>query len=261
MAQTYKNLPRAGFQQQGGTIALPKVDGVHLGDTGEDRPDNSPPEIYNPGEPSAKFQLVRWESKKMPLKVWISPGLKLPDVPFSELQATRVDTVVGLLNQQQPLGGLEQARGWTDHMNDVVGAGIEEWREFEPEGLFRFAFVDDPMKADIMVFFTDGFKDSSQPGGINIGGVTSAQIYPVQMAHSMNIRQKPVIIELSTMVNSNDDRLYGAAAHEFGHALGIKAHSDKRQDIMFRDRIVNHLSNSDRATIRWLYHQNPQWVM
>ena len=266
MAQrTTRKLPPAGFQlnvqQSGGTAALPKVNGVHLGDSGEDRPDNSPAEVYPPGEPKAHMQLVRWEANKMPLKVWISPGLKLPDVPFDEAQATRVDTVVQLLNQPTPLAGLEQAQGWTEHTNDVVAAGIEQWREFENEGLFRFVFCDDPRMADIMVFFPEAFKDASSPGGINIGGNTCAAIYPIQQSHSMHIRQKPVVIELPLMINYTDDRMYGASAHEFGHALGIKAHSDKRQDIMFRDRIVNHLSPSDKATIRFLYHSKPQWVM
>jgi predicted Zn-dependent protease len=260
-----RRLPPAGFglniQQNVGASGLPKVSGVHLGDTGEDRPDNSPPEVYNPGEPSARMALVRWESNKMPLKIWISPGLKLPECPFDQIQATRVDTVVQLLNQPTPLAGLQQAQGWTEHTNDVVAAGIEEWRQFENEGLFSFVFCDDPRAADIVVFFPEAFRDASSPGGIMIGGVTSATVYPIQQAHSMRIRQKPVVIELSLAVNYTDDRLYGAAAHEFGHALGIKAHSDKRQDIMFRDRIVNHLSPSDKATIRWLYHQKPAYVM
>jgi predicted Zn-dependent protease len=266
LAQTAtRRLPPAGFglniQQNLGASGLPKVSGVHLGDTGEDRPDNSPPEVYNPGEPSAHMGLVRWESNKMPLKIWISPGLKLPECPFDQIQATRVDTVVQLLNQPTPLAGLQQAQGWTEHTNDVVAAGIEEWRQFENEGLFSFVFCDDPRIADIVVFFPEAFRDASSPGGIMIGGVTSATVYPIQQAHSIKIRQKPVVIELSLAVNYTDDRLYGAAAHEFGHALGIKAHSEKRQDIMFRDRIVNHLSPSDKATIRWLYHQKPAYVM
>jgi predicted Zn-dependent protease len=257
-----RKLPPANFQTRSpGSQAspLPHVNGVHL-DGGEDRPDNSPPEVYNPGEPAAHFQLVRWEANKMPLKVWISNGLKLPEVPFDQIQATRVDTVTQLVHADKPLDGLAAAPGWTDHTNDVVAAGIEEWREFENEGLFKFVYVDDPRTADIMVFFTDIFKDSDSPGGIAVGGVTSGQIYPIAQAHSMKIRQKPIVIELSTSVNHTDERMYGAAAHEFGHALGIKAHSEKRQDIMFVDRVVTHLSPSDKATIRWLYHRQPQWV-
>ena len=158
------------------------------------------------------------------------------------------------------LKSLEVSPGWSEHTNDMVAAGIEEWREFRDVGI-QFVFVDDPRDAQIVVFFTDIFKDASSPGGITVGGNTSAQIYPVAQARSMKIKQKPVVIELSTMANGSDEKLMGASAHEFGHALGIKAHSEKRQDIMFRDRIVNYLSNSDKATIRYLYMHAPQWVM
>ncbi len=261
----YNNqLPPAGFQSltsPGPSSALPHVSGVHLSE-GQDRPANSPAEVYNPGEPAAHYQLVRWDdNKKMHLKVWISPGLKLPDVSFDELQSIRVDEVKDLLNSPTPLQGLTVAPGWDEHTNDVVAAGIEQWQEFEKEGLFVIRFVDDPRQANILVFFTDSFKDTNTVGGVAIGGNTSAQIYPIAQARSVNILQKPVVIELSTMVNRSDERMEGAAAHEFGHALGIKAHSDKRQDIMFADRIVMYLSPSDKATIRYLYHQPPAWVM
>jgi predicted Zn-dependent protease len=255
-------LPPAGFQVRSGAPTgnlLPHVSGVHLSE-GEDRPDGGPAEVYNPGEPAAHFQLCRWELNKMPLAVWISPGLKLPDIPFDQIQASRVDFVTQMLNSPAGVTGLETAPGWTEHTNEMVAAGIEQWHEFKNVGI-QFGFVDDPRQAQILVFFTDSFKDATGPGGISVGGVTSAQIYPVATAHSMKIRQKPVVIELSTMTNSSDERMMGASAHEFGHALGIKAHSDKRQDIMFRDRIVNFLSPSDKATIRYLYQHQPQWVL
>lgn len=257
-----RRLPPAGFQvrsTQETAQPLPHVNGVHLSE-GEDRPANAPAEVYNPGEPTANWALVRWDIQKMPLKVWISPGLKLPDIPFDQIPSTRVDFVTQLLNTPNGLGGLEHAPGWTEHTNDVVGAGIEQWREFADVGI-QYGFVDNPADAQILVFFTDSFKDASGPGGIAVGGVTSAQIYPLMQARSIKIRQKPVVIELSTMINGTDERMFGASAHEFGHALGIKAHSDKRQDIMFRDRIVNYLSPSDKATLRYLYTKQPNYVM
>jgi hypothetical protein len=198
----------------------------------------------------------------MPLLIWISPGLKLPDCPFEELQSTRVDEVTQmLLSQGDPFSQLTQAKGWLPEMNDQVAAGIEQWREFEGEGLFSFAFTDDPRMAHVLIFFTDAFRDATAPGGIMVGGITSAQVYPVSQAKQMKIAQKPVVIELSTLVNSTEEKMQGASAHEFGHALGIKAHSPYREDIMFADRIVNHLSAADKATIRFLYHSQPQFVM
>lgn len=263
-----RRLPPAGFpvlmpsasSGQASSNGLPQVHGLHLSD-GVDRPANAPAQVYNPGEPSAQFKLVRWEQNKMPLLIWISPGLKLPEVPFEQVPATRVDLVTQMLQYPDGLSSLPKCPGWTAETNNVVAAGFEEWREFEKEGLFKFGYVDDPRQAQILVFFVDSFKDAASPGGIMVGGNTCAQVYPLSLAHSMKIAQKPVIIELSTMVNHTDERMYGAAAHEFGHALGIKAHSDCRQDIMFRDRVVNHLSPSDKATIRWLYHHQPAYVM
>ena len=240
--------------------SLPSSYGMHL-TSGLDRKAGQSTERYNPGEPEQNMALVRWEKNKMPLLIWISPGLKLPECPMAELKPTRVNFVTGLLQNADPFAGLSAAPAWTPAVNDQVAAGIEQWRQFENEGLFSFAFTDKPQNANVCVFFTDAFRDGSQPGGIAIGGNTCAQIYPLSLAHSMNIRQKPVIIELSTLVNNSPQKMMGASAHEFGHALGIKAHSPYREDLMYEDRIVDTLSGADKATIRWLYHQQPQFVM
>src|SRR5262249_33621652 len=149
-------------------------------------------------------------------------------------QTIRVDQVTDMLRDPaNPLASLPQAKGWTPETNDQVAAGIEQWREFQNEGLFSFAFTDDPHNAHVMVFFVDAFKEADAPGGIMVGGNTSAQVYSLAQAKQIKIAQKPVVIELSTLVDSTDQKMQGAAAHEFGHALGIKAHSPYREDIMF----------------------------
>jgi len=207
---------------------------------------------YNPGEPKLNGALVRWQRSSMPLKVWISPGLKLPEMPMDELNATRVDFVYNMMKQADPLVGLEKAPGWKSEMNDLAADGIEEWRIFQDEGLISFGFVDDPKLAHILVFWTDSFKDGSM-GGVSIGANTCAQLFTLDQTKLPNFRQKPTIIEISTFVNEGEAKMRGAAAHEFGHALGIKEHSPYRQDIMFKDRVVNELSPSDKATLRALY--------
>ncbi len=265
-----RNLPKSGFPvlsgisnngQQNDSNTLPYQGAMHLS-PGLDRPKNGATLPYNPGEPKKDMAFVRWQTKNMPLLIWISPGLKLPDCPFSSIEDTRVQTVIDMFqNPGNPFAGLEQSPGWRPEVNDQVAAGIEQWRQFQNEGLFSFAFTDDPRNAHICVFFLDSFRDSSQPGGIAIGGNTCAQIYPIEWTRTMNIKQKPVVIELSTLVNDTPEKMMGAAAHEFGHALGIKAHSPYREDIMYQDRMVDHLSEADKATIRWLYHRTPQFVM
>src|SRR5262249_41787743 len=255
-----RNLPRAGFQIRPGGSNLPSSSGVHL-TPGLDRKSGAAVEMYDPGEPSLNMATVRWEQKKMPLLVWISPGLKLPECAFEDIPSTRVDTVFDLLQQGDGLTGLEVAPNWTPEVNYVVAAGIEQWREVESEGLFSFGFTDDPRKAHVLVFFCDVFHESSSPGGISVAGVTSAQIYPYEQAQQIKIAQKPVVIELSTMINTSEEKMRAAAAHEFGHALGIKAHSPYREDLMYVDRIVEELSPADKATIRYLYRKTPSYVM
>ncbi len=254
------NSASSAISTDGQNASLPSSYGMHL-TAGLDRKNGAAIEPYNPGEPDKNMALVRWEKKSMPLLIWISPGIKLPECGLSELKNTRVDFVTQLLQNADPFLGLTQAPGWTPQTNDQVATGIEQWRQFENEGLFSFAFTDNPRNAHICIFFNDTFKNGSAPGGIAIGGNTCAQIYPISLAHSMNIRQKPVVIELSTLVNSTAQRMIGASAHEFGHALGIKAHSPYREDLMYEDRVVDSLSEADKATIRWLYHQEPQFVM
>jgi hypothetical protein len=256
------NLPKTSFPrftQQGGQ--MPSGGGVHLHGGMERKGNSQANQFYDPGEPQLNMQWVRWEEKKMPILIWISPGLKLPDCPFQEIMSTRVDMVFNMLKQKEPFLGMDVAPGWTEQTNYVVADGFEMWREFESEGLFKYGFTDDPLKAHILVFFTDAFRDQDGPGGLAVGGITSAQIYPWELAQRINIAQKPVIIELATSINSNPERMRAAAAHEFGHALGIKAHSPYLDDLMYVDRVVNELSPADKAVIRKLYKTRPKFVM
>jgi len=272
-ASAQRRLQPATFQSyssggQAGGPLQPST-GLHL-DGGAERRPGTNPTPYNPGEPSLNMALVRWEPKKMPLKVWISPGLSLPELPFSELQQVRPDQVYQILTTPvdqtvnptgDPFMGMPVAEGWTPDTNALVQAGIMQWKQFEAEGLFSFVFTQDPREAQIMVFFVDNFREASSPGGISVGGNTCAQIYPLAQAMSINIQQKPVVIELSTRVNEIPEKMIGATAHEFGHALGIKAHSPYREDIMNENRVVTQLSAADKATIRRLYKTKPAYVM
>lgn len=234
--------------------------GVHL-TTGEDRTRQNATDPYDPGEPSLNMKLVRWQRDKMPLRIWISPGLKLPEVPFTQLQATRVEQVFNMLKEEYPFSDLSVANGWTEQTNYQVAAGIEQWRQFQNEGVLSFGFTTDPKQAQILVFFVGAFKGAGGPGGINVGGNTCAQLFTAEQLRDPRYKQKPVVIELSTAVNHIPEKMQGASAHEFGHALGIKAHSPYRNDIMYADRVVNTLSEGDKNTIRQLYKIQPQYFM
>lgn len=277
--QTNRRLPKAQFQRYGGSTLpatqnvggfgrvsegyntnINSTPGVHLS-SGEDRTRQNATTPYDPGEPSLNMKLVRWQRDKMPLRIWISPGLKLPEVPFTQLQATRVEQVFNMLQGEYPFSDLPVANGWTEQTNYQVAAGIEQWRQFQNEGLMSFGFTTDPKQAHILVFFVGAFRGASGPGGINVGGNTCAQLFTADQLRDPRYKQKPVVIELSTAVNHIPEKMQGASAHEFGHALGIKAHSPYRNDIMYADRIVNSLSEGDKNTIRKLYQIQPQYFM
>src|SRR5271170_6618448 len=100
----YRNLPKASFQSfsQPAGSNPPASNGLYLR-PGENRTKANQAQPYDPRHEVLGF--VRWERSKMPIHVWISPGLKLPEAPFSELQNTRVDLVSTMLGQKQPLTG------------------------------------------------------------------------------------------------------------------------------------------------------------
>ncbi len=279
-----RKLPKAGFQPlmrtgtpgvgYSGNQGPPQMvggssQGMHLV-PGLDRGNRaSAGDWYDPGEPSLKMQWVRWEPRKMPLRVWISPGLQLPSLAFQELKATRVNMVAQMCfggGDPNPFSNLTQVTGWNDEMGEAVAAGIEMWKPFEQEGLFSFDFTSNPREANILVFFNDNFAGATEPGGISTGGYTCAQMIPyAKIAEALkegkNPRTPPAVMELSLGVNSTLEKLKAATAHEFGHALGIKAHSPYRDDIMHENRVVEQLSQADKNTIRRLYRSRTQWVL
>lgn len=275
-----RNLPRAGFQplmpaqgfSSGGKSryqSLEPVSGLHLTE-GRDRGRNaSPTDWYDPGEPELKWQWVRWERRRMPLKVWISPGLMLPDVPFSELKNSRPMTVAQMImqsNKQNPFEDLPPVSGWSDELGEQVASGIELWKPMEQEGIISFDFTPYPREANILVFFNQNFQGATEPGGVATGALTCAQAIPFAKVKECLDRGSapltpPVVIEMSLGVNSTPEKLRANTAHEFGHALGIKAHSPYRQDIMHVNRIVEQLSTADKNTLRRLYKATTQWVL
>ncbi len=207
--------------------------------------------------------LVRWQRNRMPLLVWISPGLKLPDEPVESLQNVRPSQVHEMLKSETPFSDLQEAKGWTPETNYLVASGIDQWKQFESEGLIKFGYTTDPKQAHILVFFVDQFQGAAGPGGTNVGGNTCAKIFTADEARILASQglSMAVVIELSTSVNYEPEKMQAASAHEFGHALGIKAHSPYRDDIMFENRNVTTLSEGDKNTLRFLYKAQPQYVM
>lgn len=238
---------------------LPVMNGLHLDGAVGRAP--GVVQVYDAGEPSLNGALVRWDVRRFPLKVWISEGKKLPDVPWEQITQDRVPRVLNMLETDpKSLDALPAAPGWDWHMNEWAANGFEMWRSLEQQGVLSYAFVDDPTKADVMVFFTDHFMGADGPGGTTVRGQTYGQVFTAQQVSDkirLGQRPRPIVMELK--ISNDERRLTGDAAHEFGHALGIKAHSPYNNDIMYVNRIVDEPSPSDFATVKDLYKRTPQY--
>lgn len=257
-------LPKSNFNSHFGGPVGP-AGGVSLQE-GSNRAKNAPAEVYNPGEPKLGHKLVHWEKRFMPLKVWISPGKKLIEEPIQTINAQRPQEVYNMLNSDRnAVAGLQQCASWSPDMNQAATQGIEQWREFQNEGLFSFEFVNDPGEANILLFWADRLTGDESTGGVSTGGNTVAVLYDANQVHQAEARTgkpvhgTPVIIEV--VANVEFEKLQARIAHEFGHALGIKEHSPYNDDLMCVNGIAKYLSPSDKATVRWLYRQPPAFLM
>ncbi len=165
-----------------------------------------------------------------------------------------------MLRKPKSFDELVQCPNWKPEMNDSVAGGFELWREFEKEGVISFGFVDSPSQADVVVFFTDTFPGAAGPGGTDVHALTMGHVFTLEQVNMKLQRGEPKVpIVMEIKINDDLSRLQADAAHEFGHALGIKAHSPYREDIMYENRIVNDLSAADKATLRALYRAAPQY--
>lgn len=230
------------------------------------RPKGAAADAYNPGEPSQGHKLVRWESRFMPLKVWISQGKKLPEESIQIINQQRPQEVYNMLNtSRSSVEQLPRCMAWSPEMNQAAIAGIEQWKPFQTEGLFSFQFVDDPGEANILLFWADRLTGDESAGGISTAGNTVAVLYDANQVHNAErqfnkpVHGTPVVIEV--VANPEYEKLQARVAHEFGHALGIKEHSPFNDDLMCVNGIAKVISPADAATIRWLYRQQPQFLM
>ena len=63
----------SGIGPSSNTMDLPSSYGVHLTPGLDRKPGGAAPGRYDPGEPTLKMQLVRWENKKMPFAYLSQP--------------------------------------------------------------------------------------------------------------------------------------------------------------------------------------------
>lgn len=219
---------------------------------------------------------VHWIKEQMPLKVYITHGQSLDSIIDEELGAPMVnvnnldhwpDVVASVLSTPGQLQSLPAAPGYTEEQYQAAVQGILSWKPFEQEGLFSYTLTDDPGEADIYVFWVHHFVDKMGLAlfSSDIRGYTAKRSFPYRAIIAGGKADfKPVLIMLRTTeangVSMPFAKMTAAAAHEFGHALGIEGHSTNPVDLMsvYYGRGV--ISANDAATIRYLYHLTPDLI-
>lgn len=236
------------------------------------------------GSPYPQFRYqgnnVRWINEQMPLRVYVSRGLCLDQVgtdpvyggPLTNVDNTNnwPDLVAGVVNT---LTNLPVASAYCEGMWQAARQGINQWKQFEPEGLFSYQFTDDPQDADIYFFWTDHFVNKLGLGlfASDIRGYTAKYLlpyHPVMQALKAGeigkIQFKPVVVILRTTDARGNpmslNKINAAAAHEMGHVLGIDGHSTNPGDLMSIYYGHGIISPNDAATIRYLYKQTPGYL-
>jgi hypothetical protein len=221
--------------------------------------------------------VVRWIKDQMPLRIWVSPGLSIdgftnsagePTINTNNLPAW-THFVAKLMEHPEQLKQLSKADGFQlDHYKAAVD-GINMWKPFANEGLFSYQLTDNPDDAFIHVFFTHHFVNKLGLGlfANDIRGYTSKDIFPLKpILAGAKANFTPVVVLLRTTdpKNTNQPRSYtnmrAAAAHEFGHVLGIDGHSKNPNDLMSDYYGKGVISPNDAATIRYLYQQTPDLI-
>ena len=225
----------------------------------------------------ANGQTSRWIREQMPFRVWVAHGLSLDGIvdPASGAPVTNTantahwpDAVIGVMANEQQLNTLPIAELFSEQQYQAALQGINSWKALEKEGLYSFELTDNPQDADVYVFWTNHFVNKMGLALFenDIRGLTAKYLLPVRDVvaaiqrndlETVRRSRKPVVILLRTSEADgqpiNLGKLKAAAAHEFGHALGIDGHSPYPGDLMsiYYGRGV--ISPNDAATMRYVY--------
>lgn len=161
--------------------------------------------------------LLRWRSRKMPLRVHLP---RPPEGQFTDPEA----------------------------MFDTVRDGITDWSDVAAPGIPSFVFVESAGDADIPIVW------AAKPDGDWYIAYCS---YDVNVfAQTFDVDYILVTGRYGSGAEATLHDLYATMLHEVGHALGIGGHSPSTGDIMYRSagaKKTPGLSARDRETLRRLY--------
>ena len=228
----------------------------------------------------SSYGVIHWLPAQMPLKVFVSRGLSLDQVGLTQMGAPVTNTdnrdhwpdiVASVCSNEEQFRSLPTAEGFQPEHYDAALQGISFWKPFEKEGVLSFNFTNDPGEADIFVFWTNHFTDKLGMGLFrqDIRGYTAKRSFPLKpvlaaISQGKQIDFVPVVILLRTTEGNGVpmpvNKMRASAGHEFGHALGIEEHSTNSADLMSIYYGYGMLSRNDIATMRYLYHLQPDFV-
>ena len=181
-------------------------------------------------------RLERWQSARMPLKVYISDGRDQTGAPV---------------------------RGFREYFNEILLDAFNTWVKASNNRL-AYVLVDNAQIADIVCTWTDR-KDFLKERGTKVEqGVARVASRSLPQGTDEEIEHVNVIILIMDNDGRNviaDDVMKKACLHETGHALGFAGHSTNNKDIMFfsdSPTVWDSLTKRDRATMARLYQDYPE---
>lgn len=163
--------------------------------------------------------LRRWNSKQMPLPVFIQSGT-----------------------------GVEK---WRPAFEAIMRQAFEEWAEASGKTL-SFKFVPDKSEAKIQVAWLSDTKSLKNPSELGQADTKYADNGELMQATIKMLTVSP----LDPKADLTDAGFRKTALHEVGHALGIYGHSSNPEDALYFASMNVYepkLSKRDAATIRKLY--------
>lgn len=190
-----------------------------------------------------------WSKKAMPVRIYCSDGKMLP-VAFrkASVSAEQMSQVTKWAQNPSFVSRLEDCPGYRSAHKQAVRSAAQWWTWATGEGLLSFQFVQDPSKADILVFFYPSPVPHSQSGHTNATS-RPKDATVIQLRPDTNTAQVS-----GEDAREQDDRFTAIAAHEFGHAWGLD-HSKEPADLMFYQgsNKTGGITDNDKQSLRGLY--------
>lgn len=196
--------------------------------------------------------LSRFTRNRMPIKIYVSQGLMLPE-PYrgrEGLLQPQISQLLQTLRAQGPAfyQHLQHDPGFNSGYASSVVAGLQKWEWARAEKILDYQLVNSPSIADIVVVWCPKLERGHT-------GFTQVM--------TSNFAGNKIFIQIATndpnKLQSNF--LTWIAAHEFGHAWGIAYHSTNPKDLMAAEANASephaHISENDKLTLRALYDVAP----